>query len=63
MKYSVFWSRLAESQLARLWTAADDRNAIASAANSIDRLLQSTPDTVGESRADGARILIVKPLG
>lgn len=37
MKYTVVWNETAEVDLAALWIEADDRQAIADAADRIDR--------------------------
>ena len=63
MKYTVIWTRLAEGQLAAIWVAASDRRAVTAAANKIDTLLSSDPDSQGESRPRGRRILLEAPLG
>lgn len=39
MRFTVSWLRSAELELAQLWLNAEDRTALASAANEIDRLL------------------------
>lgn len=62
MTFSVLWKARAEEQLAAVWMAARDRDAVASAANRIDSLLRSDPSSRGESRAGAIRILIVPPL-
>ncbi|MFL5244649.1 MAG: hypothetical protein ACJ8FY_21315 [Gemmataceae bacterium] len=41
MKYTVTWIKLAESQLARIWTRATDRQAVADASDRIERELAS----------------------
>ena len=62
MKYTVVWKSSAEEELASLWMAAENRAAISVAANTIDQALRFDPNSVGESRRDSARILIVPPL-
>jgi hypothetical protein len=49
MRYTVVWSPPAEAALARLWMAAPDQNALADAANRIDRALLNDPETKGTS--------------
>jgi mRNA-degrading endonuclease RelE of RelBE toxin-antitoxin system len=63
VRYTVTWKPEAERRLAELWMNASDRNAITEAANEIDRRLQMNPEQQGESRSDGRRLLLVKPLG
>jgi mRNA-degrading endonuclease RelE of RelBE toxin-antitoxin system len=62
VRYTVTWKPEAERRLAELWLNATDRTAITRAANEIDRRLQTNPDQEGESRSDGRRLLLVKPL-
>ncbi len=62
MIFTVLWQQRAEARLADLWTQGPDRNAIAEAADEIDRLLQRDPQSRGESRDLGERILFVPPL-
>jgi hypothetical protein len=62
MKYTVVWKPDAEDDLARLWNSAPDRGAVAWAADQIDAQLKHDPETQGESRAGGVRILFVPPL-
>jgi plasmid stabilization system protein ParE len=62
MKYTVLWRPLAEQQLARLWTEALDRDAVAAAADKIDDLLRRDPQKWSESRSGATRIIFVQPL-
>ncbi|MEX2142804.1 MAG: hypothetical protein WD894_26345 [Pirellulales bacterium] len=62
MKYTVLWTRNAESKLASLWMAAIDREAVATAANIIDGALGSHAPDCGESRPGDRRILHEPPL-
>lgn len=55
-RYTVFWTKKAEEQLALIWAAAPDRTAVADFADAMDRALAMEPQDVGESRADGYRI-------
>jgi plasmid stabilization system protein ParE len=61
--WDVIWIPNAEQKLAALWVQSADRQAIAVAANLIDGQLESTPESAGESRPNGRRILHSKPLG
>ena len=63
--FRVFWHPDALSDLARVWTDADDseRQAITAAAREVDRLLTNSPETVGESREGTERITFVDQLG
>ena len=63
MKYTVVWIAEAERKLAAIWGNVTDREAIANAANFLDRQLARNPADVGESRPDGRRIAYCLPLG
>jgi plasmid stabilization system protein ParE len=62
MNYTVIWVPSAEGQLAEIWMAAGDREAVTVASDRIERTLADAPTTAGESRPDGFRILIELPL-
>jgi hypothetical protein len=59
----VQWLPNAEQELAAIWMAAPDRDAVTRAAFSIDQRLQANAPDEGESRSDGVRVLLVAPLG
>jgi hypothetical protein len=63
MKYTVVWIPDAEQELAAIWMAAPDRNAVTAAAHIIDTLLREDPETRGESREHDRRVLLEAPLG
>jgi plasmid stabilization system protein ParE len=63
MKYTVIWTPSAERGLASIWLAADDRAAVAAAANSLDSMLRRDAQRRGESRGDNLRVLFAAPLG
>jgi plasmid stabilization system protein ParE len=62
MKYTVIWQPSAEAKLAQIWTETHDRNAVAQAADAIDRLLRFNAESEDESRAGDIRITAVHPL-
>jgi plasmid stabilization system protein ParE len=62
VKYTVTWKPSAKDRLTEIWMTAPDRSAVASAANTIDRLLGDNPLQRGESRSGTCRILVVEPL-
>jgi hypothetical protein len=62
MRFHVNWLPNAEQELAEIWLNAPDRSAVTWASDQIDRRLQKDPDSEGESRSDGQRLLIVLPL-
>jgi hypothetical protein len=49
--------------LAAVWLDEKNRNTVASAADTIDRLLARDPESVGELRFDTVRTLAIPPLG
>jgi hypothetical protein len=57
--YQVVWLQTALDELAAAWTNANSsiHQEITLAAQELDRQLQSTPETRGESRAKGRRIV------
>lgn len=63
MTYAILWTQTAEEDLARLWLEGTDREAIRSAADTLDSLLRSDAHLRGESRYDSLRVLLAAPLG
>jgi hypothetical protein len=61
MPYTVSWQRSAENKLADIWNNATDRQAVRSAADTIDQRLARSPETEGRPLGDD-RVLIVRPL-
>ena len=61
MRFTVIWSQDALDQLADLWTAAADRNAVTAAQHQVDQLLLIDPHTRGVPFF-GDRLLFVAPL-
>jgi hypothetical protein len=43
MKYTVSWLDSAHDELARIWMAAEDKEAVRAAADEIDRILAIDP--------------------
>ncbi len=62
MKWTATYKPSAEQELAALWINAPVRQAVTEAANRIDRLLQSDPHNLGESREGAVRIHFERPL-
>jgi len=62
MKWTVVWKTKALNDLAELWVESTDRSSMAFASDLIDELLATEPLVHGESRDDGARLLVVAPL-
>jgi hypothetical protein len=46
MRYTVIWSPETESELASIWMRASDQQAVSDAANSIDRQLRNSPESL-----------------
>lgn len=64
MRYEVIWYWKAEEELAALWLAADDRNAVSQAAAALDRFLTKAPLELGESRTSSVqRVAFMPPIG
>lgn len=63
MRYRVVWTPAAEQDLAAIWLAVADRNAVTSASAVIDELLAVDPNTRGELRFDTVRTIAISPLG
>jgi hypothetical protein len=63
--YQVDWAKSARAELATAWVEAEstEREAITAATITIDKMLQSSPNDVGESRSGNRRIAFVPPLG
>jgi plasmid stabilization system protein ParE len=62
VNYSVTWLPDAENELAAIWVAAGDRNAITRASAELDRLLSENGPEEGESRPGSTRVTFVRPL-
>ena len=62
MKFTVVWTPGAENDLAAIWTTASDRDAVATASNTIDFLLVRDPESRGEPSFDTVRLLTIAPL-
>jgi len=61
--YTVNWTANALQELASVWMAASNRNAVTHTANDIDDILEVFPYTVGESTFDIVREYTRPPLG
>jgi hypothetical protein len=57
MNYAVSWWPLAEAQLTDIWDRAPDPDAVADAADDVNRALGTNPTGLGESRGSPARRL------
>jgi hypothetical protein len=62
MKWTVIYRPVAENELASIWLSSPDPEAVANAADEIDRLLAIDPLGMGESRGETTRIIIQRPL-
>lgn len=61
-RYTVAWYADAQDQLASIWIDAPDRNAVSSAADSLDRELATDPERKGRPVGDRLRVLHEPPL-
>jgi hypothetical protein len=62
MKWTVVYRSSAQDQLANIWLSAPNPQAVADAADEIDRILGRNPHNAGESRGDTTRVLVERPL-
>jgi plasmid stabilization system protein ParE len=62
VNYRVRWRKLARNQLAEIWLASTDRNAVSAAAHHVDQMLARDPMACSESRDRGRRVVFVGPL-
>lgn len=62
MKYTVIWLPDAETELARLYNTALNKNELSRAADMLDAALARSPLAIGESRLDQTRIAVEFPL-
>lgn len=62
MKWAVIYRPPAQDELANIWLNVSDPQAVADAADEIDRILTNNPLAVGESRGGNSRIIIQRPL-
>ena len=63
MRFTVLWTPSAERDLTDLWLKASDREAVRSAADTLDSLLREDAHLRGESRYETLRIVLAAPLG
>ena len=63
MNYTVVWKPEAERRLTELWMEANDRSAVTSAADRIDRELRQGAHLKGEGREGDTRVLLIHPMG
>lgn len=61
-RYTVVWVEDASDELAEVWMAATDRDAVTVAANAIDHELAVDPEKKGADLTEGLRVLICSPL-
>lgn len=61
MRYTVVWRAEALADLAQFWAIAKDRQAVADAADQIDKSLSTDPERKGMLEST-CRVLVVPPL-
>jgi hypothetical protein len=62
ISFTVVWHKLALDELAEIWLAAPDREAVSYAANWIDQQLARDPFGTGAQVSERSRELSVPPL-
>ncbi len=62
MRFTVLWEGAAESDLAEMWLAARDRQRLSEASARIEDRLGRAPESAGESREPGVRLMFDDPL-
>ena len=62
MSFRVSWDAAAEDMLTTFWLDARDRGAISDAVDEIESSMQVDPQKLGESRAEGYRLVFLGPL-
>ena len=63
MKYTVVWKPEAERRLTELWMESEDQQTLADAADLLERELAVVPESLGEERDEGTRVVIMPPVG
>jgi hypothetical protein len=61
MKYTLTWKPRALQQLADIWLAASDKNAVSIAVNRIERHLQARTHA-SSAHLFGSKLIIARPL-
>lgn len=62
--YDVDFETAADNDLAAIWLAASDRNAVTEASNELDEAMADDPLTLGESRESSVRrVAFCPPIG
>jgi hypothetical protein len=62
MKWTVIYRLAAQDDLAGAWLNSSDPQAVADAADKIDRILAVNPLDAGESRDGDSRVIFERPL-
>lgn len=62
MRFTLTYLPSARAELAQLWLAAKDRNAITASSDSIELTLRDDPDKKGAEVEASLRLIIVPPL-
>jgi mRNA-degrading endonuclease RelE of RelBE toxin-antitoxin system len=62
MAYRVVWDRKARRDLAAIWVAATDKNAVTQTQATADRWLATDPYSYGQTVAEGLWAITVLPL-
>jgi hypothetical protein len=62
MNFTVLWTAAAQQELAAVWLAAADREAVTTASYRIEVQIRANPLETGESRDENERIVFDPPL-
>jgi hypothetical protein len=62
MSYTVVWRQRAETQLARHWIRAANKDAFSGYVEQVERILARNPAEQGESRENSYRLWFHRPL-
>jgi hypothetical protein len=63
MNFRVEWLQSVEADLQTLWQRTEEIDALTGYAEQIDKILARNPMDQGESRSQGIRVWIRRPLG
>lgn len=63
MKFTVAWSEEASNELCELWAVVPDRREMTRVVDALEQQLRHNPESVGESREKGRRVVMQSPIG
>jgi hypothetical protein len=62
LKWTVVWLQNVEQELAEAWLNSNNRSAVSQAANQIDSIIRTSPETSGDPYRISQRVLQIGPL-